>query len=93
MDQAGEISLKSVVTTTASSDVINVVNQIASRLVALNMADLDQVSEFVEILETSLPNEVSDAMASAMASEAVLAKYWNTPEEDAAWADILEETL
>jgi hypothetical protein len=38
------------------------------------------------IWEQLLREEISDAMACALASEATLAKYWDTPEEDAAWA-------
>ena len=93
VDESGEIHLQTAVTTDASSVTISVVIDITSRLVALSMADLDKVSDFIETLKASSIGNVSDAMASALASEATLAKYWDTPEEDAAWADLLEETL
>jgi hypothetical protein len=44
------------------------------------------------IREQLLQDEISDAMACALASEATLAKYWDTLEEDAAWAYLSEAT-
>ena len=37
---------------------------------------------------TILTDEPSDALETALLSEATLAKDWNQPEEDAAWAHL-----
>ena len=81
-------SIKMEAMSTATTDVISVVNQITSRLMTLPVNDLYEVARFIEALETSSAGSVSEAMACALASEATLAKYWDTPEEDAAWADL-----
>lgn len=39
-------------------------------------------------VELRLLSQFSEAMATAIASEHVLAKDWNTPEEDEAWKDL-----
>ncbi len=78
--------------TTASNDVISVVNQITSRLMTLPVNDLYEVARFIDALEFSSSSTVSEAMTCALASEPTLAKYWDNPEEDAAWADLLEAT-
>ncbi len=47
-----------------------------------------------ELLDASLthrrirPNPLSEAYQTMLASEAVLSRDWNTPEEDEAWADL-----
>ncbi len=43
---------------------------------------LNQQEQLVE------DSRLSDAMLCAIASEPVLGKEWNTPEEDVAWADL-----
>jgi hypothetical protein len=59
---------------------------LADRLIRLTPEQLTLVSRYIDSLE-------SEAMACALASEATLAKYWDTPEEDAAWGDLLEAML
>ncbi len=49
------------------------------------IAQLTQIAEELYDMEDS---RLSDAMLCAIASEPVLGKEWNTPEEDVAWADL-----
>jgi hypothetical protein len=64
------------------------------------MSTRDLIHQELEGLSESLQREVydfarflklksdSDAFKGLLASEAVLARDWDTPEEDAAWADL-----
>ncbi len=66
--------------------------QITERLEALPSDKLVVVYDFVSYLvdrETAqLPTEMSEAFQTMLASEAVLRRDWDLPEEDLAWADL-----
>ncbi|MEI2692893.1 MAG: DUF2281 domain-containing protein [Anaerolineae bacterium] len=66
--------------------------QITERLQALPSDKLVVVYDFVSYLadrETAqLPTEMSEAFQTMLASEAVLRRDWDLPEEDLAWADL-----
>ncbi|MGH2585946.1 MAG: DUF2281 domain-containing protein [Dehalococcoidia bacterium] len=62
------------------------IEQIDERLRELPPEKLAVVLEFVTALSTR-PIE-SEAFQTMLASEAVLARDWDTPEEDAAWAHL-----
>ncbi len=49
---------------------------------------LDQLAQIIDELRDKEERHLTDAMMCAIVSEPVLAKEWNTPEEDAAWADL-----
>lgn len=66
--------------------------QITERLEALPREKLVVVYDFVSYLldrETDqIQVETSDAFQTMLASEAVLRRDWDRPEEDLAWADL-----
>ncbi len=66
--------------------------QITERLEALSSDKLVVVYDFVSYLvdrETAqFPSEMSEAFQTMLASEAVLRRDWDLPEEDLAWADL-----
>jgi hypothetical protein len=66
--------------------------QITERLEALPSDKLVVVYDFVSYLvdrETAqLHSEMSEAFQTMLASEAVLRRDWDLPEEDLAWADL-----
>jgi hypothetical protein len=62
------------------------IEQIDERLRELPPEKLAVVLEFVTALSTR-PIE-SEAFQTMLASEAVLARDWDTPEEDVAWAHL-----
>ena len=66
--------------------------QITERLQKLPADKLVVVYDFVSYLverETGLPQEkFSKAFQTMLASEAVLRRDWDRPEEDTAWADL-----
>lgn len=69
------------------------VDQIDERLKKLPPEKLVVVYDFVSYLiermtEQSLFDAPSEALQTMIASEAVLARDWNRPEEDLAWADL-----
>lgn len=68
------------------------VSQITDRLEKLPGDKLSVVYDFVSYLldrETDQPHgRHSGAFHKMLASEAVLARDWDRPEEDAAWADL-----
>ncbi len=63
--------------------------QITERLQELPPDKLVVVYDFVSYLaEREAGQEMSEAFQTMIASEAVLARDWNRPEEDEAWADL-----
>jgi hypothetical protein len=46
---------------------------------------LDEVYHYLKYLQSATSNDAFNGLA---ASESALAKDWNTPEEDAAWANL-----
>lgn len=69
------------------------VDQIDERLKKLPPEKLVVVYDFVSYLiermtEQNLSDMPSEALQTMIASEAVLARDWNLPEEDLAWADL-----
>lgn len=69
------------------------IDQIDDRLKKLPSEKLLVVYDFVSYLseraiEQSLLDTPSEALQTMLASEAVLARDWNLPEEDLAWADL-----
>ncbi|MDZ7361872.1 MAG: DUF2281 domain-containing protein [candidate division KSB1 bacterium] len=67
--------------------------QIVERLQKLPMEKLAVVFDFVSFLtkreqENDLTAPYSDAFQTMLASEAVLRRDWDRPEEDEAWADL-----
>ena len=69
------------------------IDQIEERLQQLPVEKLAVVYDFVSyLLEREQGQFVEETQASALqtmiASEAVLARDWDTPEEDAAWAHL-----
>lgn len=66
--------------------------QITERLEALPSDKLVVVYDFVSYLvdrETAqFPTEMSEAFQTMLASEAVLRRDWDLPEENLAWADL-----
>lgn len=69
------------------------VDQIDERLKMLPPEKLVVVYDFVSYLiermtEQNLFDTPSEALQTMIASEAVLARDWNLPEEDLAWADL-----
>ncbi len=69
------------------------IDQIEERLQQLPAEKLAVVYDFVSYLverEKATPVDERDdsALQTMIASEAVLARDWNTPEEDAAWAHL-----
>jgi hypothetical protein len=61
-------------------------DEITARLKRLPPDKLDVVLDFVSYLTDRL--EESEGFQMALASETVLGRDWNSPEEDAAWADL-----
>ncbi len=65
------------------------IEQINERLAELPPEKLNFVYSFVSSLVVERPLEgQSDAYQTMLASEAVLRRDWDQPEEDAAWADL-----
>ena len=69
------------------------IDQIDERLKKLPSEKLLVVYDFVSYLsertsEPSILDTPSEALQTMLASEAVLARDWNLPEEDLAWADL-----
>jgi len=65
--------------------------QITERLLELPTEKLVVVYDFVSYLadrEREAPEVVSEAFQTMLASEAVLRRDWDRPEEDEAWADL-----
>ena len=67
--------------------------QIIERLQELSPDELVVVYDFVSYLaereaRRALPKEFSEAFQTMLASEAVLRRDWDRPEEDIAWADL-----
>ena len=67
--------------------------QIAERLRELPADKLAVVYDFVSFLaergkERAWPDELSEAFQTMLASEAVLRRDWDRPEEDIAWANL-----
>lgn len=60
--------------------------QIEEQLRRLPMSKLKAVFDFVS--EIAPQEKSSDALQMALASEAVLRRDWERPEEDAAWANL-----
>ena len=50
----------------------------------------EQVLDFVEFLHARLQKqaELTPASETLLASEAILSRDWDSPEEDAAWSDL-----
>ena len=68
------------------------IDQIDARLRQLPPEELAVVYEFVSYLadrtESALKPGPSETIKLMLASESVLARDWNRPEEDSAWADL-----
>ncbi len=69
------------------------IDLIEERLKKLPPEKLMVVYDFVSYLieranERAMPDIPSEAFQTMLASEAVLARDWNLPEEDVAWADL-----
>ena len=69
------------------------IDQIDERLKKLSAGKLLVVYDFVSYLserasEPGRLDRLSEAFQTMFASEAVLARDWNLPEEDLAWADL-----
>ena len=49
-----------------------------------------EVLDFVEFLSSKVKNRIepSEALQTMLATEAVLRREWDSPEEDAAWSDL-----
>ena len=62
------------------------ITEITQRLRELPEEKLAIVYEFVNRL--ALDGETSEGFKTMLASEAVLRRDWDRPEEDAAWADL-----
>jgi hypothetical protein len=62
------------------------IRQIEERLQQLSSAQLASVLDFVSYLADRRLSFT--AMSTMLASEAVLRRDWDRPEEDAAWADL-----
>ena len=62
------------------------ISEITKRLRDLSDEKLAVVYEFVNRL--AKPENTSEAISTMLASEAVLHRDWDRPEEDAAWADL-----
>ena len=60
--------------------------QIEEQLRYLTPEQLDSVYEFVSLLADS--KRPSTSLDTMLASEAVLRRDWDRPEEDAAWSDL-----
>ena len=60
--------------------------QIEERLQRLTPEELGTVFDFVSYLAERRLDE--SALSTMLASEAVLRRDWDSPEEDAAWADL-----
>ena len=59
---------------------------IEDRLRRLSPEELGSVYDFVTYLADR--RQAADALATMLASEPVLRRDWDRPEEDAAWADL-----
>ena len=65
------------------------VDKIDERMRQLSPEKLSVVSDFVAfLLEREVSASENDARATMFASEAVLRRDWDRPEEDAAWAHL-----
>jgi hypothetical protein len=64
----------------------NRLQEINKRLKRLPPEKLNVVYDFVSYLDER--QALTESMQTALASEAVLARDWDTPEEDEAWADL-----
>lgn len=64
----------------------DVLARIESQLRQLPPTTLDVVADFIAFLAER--QRQSEALAEMIASEEVLGRDWNRPEEDAAWADL-----
>jgi hypothetical protein len=69
------------------------IEQIDERLKKLPAGKLLVVYDFVSylserVIEQGILNTLSEAFQTMLVSEAVLARDWNLPEEDLAWADL-----
>jgi len=62
------------------------ISEITKRLRELPEEKLAVVAEFVSRLAE--PGETSERINAMLASEAVLRRDWDRPEEDTAWADL-----
>ena len=69
------------------------ITQINESLLKLSPDKLAVVYDFISYLlernpQQILTGKVSEGFQTMLASEAVLQRDWNSPEEDAAWADL-----
>jgi hypothetical protein len=62
------------------------IRQIEERLQRLSPEQLASVFDFVSYLADRQPSP--EALSTMLASEAVLRRDWDRPEEDAAWSDL-----
>jgi hypothetical protein len=62
------------------------IRQIEERLQQLSPEQLASVLDFVSYLADRRPSP--EALSTMLASEAVLRRDWERPEEDAAWSDL-----
>ncbi|HZO31334.1 MAG TPA: DUF2281 domain-containing protein [Chloroflexota bacterium] len=60
--------------------------QVEEQLRRLSPEQLDTVYEFVSFLAER--RSASSSLATMLASESVLGRDWDRPEEDAAWSDL-----
>ncbi|MFN8637645.1 MAG: DUF2281 domain-containing protein [Chloroflexota bacterium] len=60
--------------------------QVEEQLRRLSPEQLDAVYEFVSFLAER--RRASESLATMLASESVLRRDWDRPEEDAAWSDL-----
>lgn len=75
---------------TAGTDVV-ITRQNKPIVAVMAYEDYLAVREFLSIQRSarhSQPNQLQESRATMYASEQVLAREWDTPEEDEAWADL-----
>ena len=60
--------------------------QVEAQLRRLSPEQLDTVYDFVSFLAER--RNLSESLATMLASESVLRRDWDRPEEDAAWSDL-----
>ncbi len=75
---------------TAGTDVV-ITRQNKPIVAVVAYEDYLAVREFLSIqraVRHSQPNQIQESRATMYASEQVLAREWDTPEEDEAWADL-----
>ncbi|MCL1996592.1 MAG: DUF2281 domain-containing protein [Defluviitaleaceae bacterium] len=61
------------------------INQLKKEIATLPAEQIQEIADFIGSLKMQKTREIPETV---LLSEKALAKDWDTPEEDAAWADL-----